>query len=211
MESNTRSAIIGKFSTVLYTTAQALGIFGVILITQATSCVISSTPAFAEDAADNSIRMLHSSPDIRNVPIPASMMSLEVRVSNTKATDLKIRLVASRDGKLLDIALPSAVLDASDVPVYKAEIPAPLAYLSYQFVIQRPDGTFDTTKRFVLKRPCIQNFTVAKATQGADADFKNAVNQLVSQAKSYERDTSNYETSLKLLDKLCALLGDCDK
>jgi len=158
--------------------------------------------------SSNSIELYHRVPDIKNLPAPATMMPIAVEVRNTKKTDLKIRLVASRDGKMIDLAMPQGVLNVQDVPVYQVELPAPLAYMTYQFVAQTEDGTLVTTRRFILRRNCIQKFQVNVPDTVGDAEFRKNIADLVGKARSLERDTANYETALKLIDGLKVLTGE---
>lgn len=166
-------------------------------------------PAVSQAAEQISpIQIVHQQPDARTLPAPAFMIPLVVEIRNSRSTDLKIRLVASRDGKIMDVALPQGALNPSDNPVYQIQVPAPTHVFSYQFVIQDKDGSITSSKRFVVRRPCIQNYKVEVPRDAADAEFKQGVGELISKAKLLETTTTNYDTSLKLLEQLKTLVSE---
>jgi hypothetical protein len=144
----------------------------------------------------------HKVPSAKSLPSAAIMMPLVVELKGTKSIDQKIRLVGSRDGKLIDIVFPRGTLNVADVPTYKLDIPAPIAMLSYQFVIHQPDGTLTSTPQFTLKRSCIQTFKVDVADTQKDSSFKRDVATLVAKARTLEQETSNLDTALRLLDEI---------
>ena len=168
------------------------------------------TPASSQAAEPSpaTLQIMHQVPDIKSLPPLATMIPLTIEIKNSNDVNLKIRLVASRDGKLIDVAMPQGTLNANDVPVFQIEIPAPLAYMTYQFVARAPDDSLITTKRFIIRRPCIQRFRVNIPDEVGDGEFKKTMGELVAQAKHLERDTTNYETTLKLITELRELVDN---
>ncbi len=157
--------------------------------------------AAAEDGSPP-IQVVHRPPDLQNLPQVVPWLPVIVELRNTKDVALKIRLVGSRDGRLLDITLPRGNLNNQDYPEYRVEIPAPMAAMSYQFVLHQPDGTLATSQRFAIRRACVQNYRIEIPESGADVQFKRSVGELVSRAKSLERETIKLDASLKVLEEL---------
>jgi hypothetical protein len=77
-----------------------------------------------------------------------------------------------------------------------------MAAMSYQFVLHQPDGTLATSQRFAIRRACVQNYRIEIPESGADVQFKRSVGELVSRAKSLERETIKLDASLKVLEEL---------
>lgn len=162
----------------------------------------------SEAAETSAVQLVHQQPDSRSLPAPSFMIPLTLEVRNTRATDLRIRVVASRDGRIMDIGMPQGNLNQADNPVYQIEVAAPTYVLSYQFIIQDKAGNVTTSKRYVVRRPCIQNYKVDVPKDASDAEFKQNVGELISKAKILETTTANYETSLKLLEQLKTLVSE---
>jgi hypothetical protein len=153
-------------------------------------------------AQEKNIEVAHKPLSTKDLPSAAATMPIVIELRNTKATDRKIRLVGSRDGKLLDIVFPSGNLNMSDAATYKLDVPAPIALMSYQFVIHQPDGSLTTTGRYVVKRPCIQTFKVDPADNQKDGTFRREVGTLVSKSRTLEQETANLEIAQKLLEEI---------
>ena len=68
-------------------------------------------------------------------------MQLTVELVNSRDVEAKIRLVGSRDGRFMDIAFPLGALNKLDHAEFSVSIPAPLAAMTYQFVVHQPDGS----------------------------------------------------------------------
>jgi hypothetical protein len=159
----------------------------------------------AAAATQSEIEIHHKAPLGQELPAPAQMMTIGVELKNTKSTELKVRLIASRDGKLLDVAFPPGFLNEIDNPLYQLKIPAPSAFLSYQFVVHESDGSLSTSQRFVVQRACVPKLAVDVPSDIPDAVFRKEVSDLLVKAKQRERDTQNYDTALALLTDLKSL------
>jgi hypothetical protein len=173
------------------------------------STVLIGTPAqlVAQDAPRPAVEVLHTPPDLRALPQAVPMLPIVIQLNNTKSIDMKVRLVGARDGRLIDIMFPRGNLNQEDFPEYRVEIPAPTAALTYQFIVHQGDGSLSTSPRFAVQRPCVQNYRVAVPEDSADAAFKRQVGDLVSKAKSLERETAQLDASMKVIDELKTALG----
>jgi len=148
------------------------------------------------------IQIVHSAPDLRLVETRQAWLPISVELRNTTDVNLTIRLVGSRDGRLLDLAFPKGALNANDNPRYEVEIPMPSAGMSYQFIVHRPDNTLVTSERFTIQRPCIQNFRTTVPEGSPDLEFKQKVGSLVSEVRLLEREISQLDAAHKALDEL---------
>lgn len=173
------------------------------------STTLLCTPGqlIAQDAPKPVVEVLHTPPDLRALPQAIPMLPIVIQLNNTKSIDVKVRLVGARDGRLVDIMFPRGTLNQEDFPEYRVEIPAPTAALTYQFIVHQVDGSLSTSPRFAVQRPCVQNYRVAVPEDSADAAFKRQVGDLVSKAKSLERETAQLDASMKVIDELKAALG----
>jgi hypothetical protein len=165
-----------------------------------------TTIASAQEETPKKIEVLHKAPAATTLPAAASTMQLTIELRNTRSIDHKIRLVGARDGKLLDIVFPSGSLSAADVPTYQLGIPAPIAAMSYQFIVHQPDGTLTTTKQFNLQRSCIQNFKTETAETKDNPPSKRELAGLVARSRTLEQETTNLETAYKLIEEIKATL-----
>lgn len=148
------------------------------------------------------VTLLHQAPSANEIPPLGTLMRLQVELRNTVDIATKIRLVGSKDGRFIDIAFPKGALNPADHPTFIVEIPSPVAALTYQFVMHQPDGSITTSNRYVLKRKCIQNFTVNVPDSSPSAAYNREVATLVARSKELERDTASLEASLKLLEEM---------
>jgi len=148
------------------------------------------------------IEIAHQPTDAKALPAAATWMPISVELKHTRDIDLEVRLVGSRDGRFLDITMPRGSLNEADNAVYKVDVPAPIAAMSYQFVIRENSGGFTVSPRYVAQRACVQNFKVDVDGKSSDAAFRRHVSELVSKAKLLERSTANYEAALKIIEEL---------
>jgi hypothetical protein len=134
-------------------------------------------------------------------------MKVNVSLANTVDIETKIRVVGSKDGRFFDIAFPRGALDNSDNPVFSVEMPSPVAMMSYQFVIHQRDGSLTSSRRFLVKRRCLQTFAVNVPDDNRTTAFRREVASLIAQAHMLERDNKSLETSLKLLEEIKSSLS----
>ena len=127
-------------------------------------------------------------------------MPIRVRLSNSSDVATKIRLVGSRDGRFMDIAFPMGQFDESSQPVFTIDIPAPSVAMTYQFIVHQPNGDLTLSDKFLLKRSCVQK---AQEPQSEEPqEYRAQVVSLIGQARSLEKDNTNLEAAIKLLESL---------
>ncbi|MEY4667317.1 MAG: hypothetical protein RL518_16 [Pseudomonadota bacterium] len=170
----------------------ALGALSVFTTSNATFAQDSTVPALIQ----------HQPMETHQLPPAGTLIPVSLSLVNSSDVDIKIRLVGSRDGRFMDIAFPMGVLNASDRPTYTINIPAPVAAMSYQFVIHQKSGDLTLSDKFIVKRHCVQNFKVEVPENIPSAEYRKEIATLVAKARSLERDTRNLETAIKLLDTL---------
>jgi hypothetical protein len=174
--------------------------FYLLAICSSTLLPVTHTASAQDDKPP--VQVVHRPPDLKNLPAAAAWLPLVLELRNTKDVALKIRLVGSRDGRFVDITLPKGTLNTQDHPEYRLELPAPLAAMSYQFVVHQADGALITSQRFAIRRACVQNYRIEVAEGGGDVEFKKTVGELISKAKSLERETLQLDASVKVLEEL---------
>ena len=157
--------------------------------------------------APSKMQVGHRQPETAKIPLPGSPMTLTVELVNSRDVEAKIRLVGSRDGRFMDIAFPLGALNKLDHAEFAVSVPAPLAAMTYQFVVHQPDGSLSTSARYLIKRPCIQNFRVEVSEDDPNARIKHQLGTLMAKSKSLERDTQNLEAALKALKDITASLN----
>jgi len=134
-------------------------------------------------------------------------MQVRVETLNTVDITTKIRLVGAKDGRFIDIAFPRGKLNNADHPTYTVDVPAPIAAMTYQFVLHQPDGSITTSEKFIVKRPCIPHFKIAEPDNTSTAAYNKEIATLVARSKELELETSSLEASLKLAEEMRAALS----
>lgn len=148
------------------------------------------------------IEVTHTPLASSEIPPVGSLMKVRLSLLNTLDIETKIRLVGSKDGRFIDIAFPTGALNDADQPTFVAEIPSPVAAFTYQFIVHQKDGSLTSSSKFVMRRTCIQNFSVNAPETGSTAQFRRQIASLIAQANSLERDNKSLEASLKLLEEM---------
>jgi hypothetical protein len=162
----------------------------------------STIPFVSAEDASPSVILQHKPTETHQLPQAGTLMPLSVSIMNSSDVDVKIRLVGSRDGRFMDIAFPMGVLNETDRPTYTINIPAPVAAMTYQFVVHQKSGDLTLTDKYLIKRNCVQNFKVEVPETIPSAEYRKEIATLVAKARSLERDTRNLDTAIKLLDAL---------
>jgi hypothetical protein len=178
----------------------ALGIFPI----EPTSAQPDNDPA---SAVAQSVQVLHNPLRTDEIPPVGSLMKVNVSLANTIDIETKIRVVGTKDGRFFDIAFPRGALNNSDKPSFSIEMPSPVAVMSYQFVVHQQDGSLTSSRKFMIKRPCLQTFGVNVTDDKRTTAFRREVASLVAQAHMLERDNKSLETSLKLLEDIKSSLS----
>lgn len=164
---------------------------------------LTSTIALVSaDDTTTAVILQHKPTETHQLPPAGTLMPLVVSITNSSDVDVKIRLVGSRDGRFMDIAFPMGMLNETDRPTYTINIPAPVAAMTYQFVVHQKSGDLTLTDKYLIKRNCVQNFKVEVPDTIPSAEYRKEAATLVAKARTLERDTRNLETAIKLLDAL---------
>ncbi len=184
-------------------TLLALAIVSAVLPYHVATAEPQATPA----ESPSTLQVGHRQPETAKIPPPGSPMTLTVELVNSRDVEAKIRLVGSRDGRFMDIAFPLGALNKLDHAEFSLNVPAPLAAMTYQFIVHQPDGSLTTSARYLIKRPCIQNFRVEVSQDDPNARIKHELGTLIAKSKTLERDTQNLEGALKALKDIKASLN----
>jgi hypothetical protein len=177
------------------------GSMRLVALTLAVLLGISTEPTRAQEVG-SAVKIVHSPPDLRIVETRQAWLPISLELRNTKSINTTIRLVGSRDGRLIDLSFPKGTLNANDNPEYKVEIPTPTSGMSYQFVIHQPDASLITSERFSIQRPCIQSFRVSVPENSPDFEFKQKVGDLVSRVRTLEREIAQLDGAYRSLEEL---------
>jgi hypothetical protein len=184
-------------------TARKRGIIDLHLKTLAVSLVVLMVIPFAQAQEQQAaIQLRHQPTETHKIPSAGMMMPIAVQLENSSDVDIQIRLVGSRDGRFMDIAFPMGVLNTSDKPTYTIQIPAPAKAMTYQFIVHQKGGDLTLTDKFIVKRNCVQTFSVDVPEGTPSSEFRKEIAGLVAKARELERDTQNLETAIKLIDNL---------
>lgn len=173
------------------------------------SVVLAGTSqAQQSDDSSEKITVFHRPIPSQSIPQVGTPMSIQIELRNTYDISTKVRLVGAKDGRFIDIAFARGALNQSDHPTFSIEIPSPIASMSYQFVVHQRDGSLSSSKKFVIKRDCIQNFKVTVPENAPNSEFRMEISSLIAQAKILERDTISLESSLRLLEDIKSSLSN---
>jgi hypothetical protein len=150
----------------------------------------------------SSISIEHQPPRAEQLPFPGQPVVLDVAIRGTRAFTDPLRVLATIDGKLIDMRAEKSTLTEYDVPVYQVTLHAPVAALSYQFLLYRKDGTFISSDRFEVQRACLPSLAVSTSDTTPPGTGAEKVSALEVEAKRLERDGQGYRRTLKLLQQL---------
>jgi len=169
--------------------------------------LLSPSASLAQESGDGrKIVLSHRAPLPSTIPPVGSLMQIRVETLDTVDITTKIRLVGAKDGRFIDIAFPRGKLNSSDHPTYTVDVPAPIAAMTYQFVLHQPDGSISTSEKFIVKRPCIPHFKIPEPSETSTAAYNKEIATLVARAKELELETASLENSLKLVEDMRAAL-----
>ena len=136
------------------------------------------------------------------LPMPGTPFIIKAVLSNTKDTERRMRAFIVRDGRVSDVAPLKAYLDENDQPTYEIQMHAPLAELSYQLVLYNPDGSFSVSRRISVRRPCVPYIDLSKIKLEPKSQGEARLETLIKLSRGLEREVSNYDVALKILEDL---------
>jgi hypothetical protein len=175
------------------------------IVTASLGVAQSTETALSEVA--RAIEVIHTPAGSPDIPPVGSLMKINLSLTNTIDIETKIRLVGTKDGRFIDIAFPRGALDRSDRPSFSVEIPSPVAMMSYQFVVHQKDGSLTSSRKFTIRRRCLQTFSVNIQDDKRTTAFRQEVASLIAQSHMLERDNKSLETSLKVLEEIKSSLS----
>lgn len=167
-------------------------LFGPVLLVCPTAVfadvVIQHTPALPKD-----------------LPAPGGTVSISVSLAGTKDLNQPLKAYIVRDGQVTELVDREATFDQNDQPSYQFSFTAPLAELTYQFVLFQKGGTPKASDRFSIRRPCLPAVSVMeidpKASEGA------RLQGLAISSDQLLKYLANQDEALRLLDELKGLLS----
>ena len=139
---------------------------------------------------------------LQDLPAPGMPFVVKVKLSNTRETERRLRAFVVRDGRITDVPPLKSYLDEYDMPTYEIQLHAPFAELSYQFVLYNPDGTFTSTPRFSVRRPCIPFVDPNTIKLESKNQGEARLESLVRLARSLESEVASYDVANKLVEEL---------
>ncbi|MBN8548591.1 MAG: hypothetical protein J0M12_04670 [Deltaproteobacteria bacterium] len=139
---------------------------------------------------------------LQNIPMPGTPFVIKARLSNTKDTERRMRAFVVRDGRVSDVAPLKAYLDENDQPTYEIQMHSPLAELSYQLILYNPDGSFSSSPRVSLRRPCVPYIDLSKVKLEPKSQGEARLETLIKLSRGLEREVAGYDASLKILEDL---------
>lgn len=145
--------------------------------------------------------LVHTAPKSSELPFPGKPLTLSVRIENSRSFDLRIRLLAVRDGVLQDIPVGNPSYDKSEKIVYSASLPSPLESISYQFMLYGEGQKVNVTSRYSITRSCVPDVSLT-SLEAEPAENSNPIEESVNRAEGLKRDIQEYEEAVALLDSL---------
>lgn len=170
------------------------------------SCVESSVAQSTLDASGRArVDLIHDPLLATELPAPGAPFQLKVKLTNTRDTDRTLIARISLDGRLHEVTPTKVFLDEYDQPTYEIDLFAPLADISYQFLLHNPDKSTVLSDRYHMRRSCIPRVD----TSGLDIEKARGEEKLATLIKTAEglaREIASHETAQKLLDELIVTL-----
>lgn len=140
-----------------------------------------------------------------DLPFPGHPLKLSVRVLGTKNPQYTMRLLIVRDGRLIEQILDNVIVDDAGHLVYSAETNAPLAEITYQFILSGAPAVLAASPRVALRRPCIPDIRPIDTDLDPNLDLGAKLKALLQQSRALEAEVKNYEVAAKLIEELKAL------
>ena len=172
----------------------------------AQSAEAPSTPAppvAAPPVARPTVKLVHTALRAEQLPFPGEKIPLKVIMQGSRDYEFRLRTFAVIDGVLSDIAPTKAYLNEQDLATYEVELFAPVAELSYQFVLYGRDGaTVATSPRYLARRPCVPEVKAVSNQRSDDKPLPERLSELEQDANSLSSELGSYETALRVVQEL---------
>lgn len=163
----------------------------------ALALLVRHDPAYA-----GGVSLVHRPPQGEEMAAPGVPMTLNVQLDGSRNSQLKMRLVLVRDGRLMDVMVNDLAFDEDDHLVYSTQINAPLVEMSYQFILFGKNEVVAVSPHYTVSRGCMPDISNIDTKLSPDLDLNQQLQTMVKQAAGLEAEVQNYESVLKLLDEL---------
>lgn len=144
------------------------------------------------------LQLIHKPLTDKMLPAPGQPLTLALELVGTREISLPVRLVAVRDGRLLPVPLLNSYRNNADHPVYEFELAAPLAELSYQFVLPSSATSVISTNRVQVRRPCVPAIDSSTAGNANQSELE----KLATEARVLEQEIDAYTSALAAAEVL---------
>jgi len=158
------------------------------------------TPVWAENPLAKQIQ--HTPIKSSQLPPPGTAMTITIDLSQFRGVIARERLLVIRDGKLLDVPLLEGVAEGHDSLTHNGTIQAPLVEVKYQALITLADGSTISSPSYTLRRACVPNIALASIEDPSDSSISDRLKRYVQQSRDLERDLTQYENAIALLESL---------
>ncbi|RMD86603.1 MAG: hypothetical protein D6808_02955 [Candidatus Dadabacteria bacterium] len=165
------------------------------------AAIISVLVAFSSTGFCSNLVMKHRPIKGYQMPSPGTKMKLKVLFPKIRRIDLPVKALIVMDGKALFLPL-SGTLDERDRSVYWVEIRAPLADLSYRFVVYPDDGEPVYSKKYVVRRPCLPDTRLASTEISEDANVVERSEELTRVTQRLRADIEIYSNVIDQLKEI---------
>ena len=170
-----------------------------LLITFVFALALSFNPL--AQAQDQKLSLVHRPPESATLPLPGHPFDLRVILQGQRRTDLPVHAVLNIDGRLLDVTVKSQ-LDEYDRPVYTLRTRAPVAELSYTFLLYTEDGSVIGTPQYKIRRSCVPSTEPISTAIDAALSREDRAKQMVKVTRGLESDISIYTQAIEEMEKL---------
>ncbi len=156
-------------------------------------------------AAEGPISFAHQPPTLAELPPPGRSLTLFAYLKNSADASLPVRAIIVKDGRMMMIDPTKVYRNEYDQATFEFKIYAPVAEISYQFVLSNKGGQLITSTNFKLRRTCLPEVSVKVEKPPGPAGVQ--INAMLEQAKGLEIELKTWEHAAKALDELKAALA----
>ena len=176
--------------------------FKTVFISLITLSLVLTTGVFA---ADGSISFTHQPPTLAELPPPGRALTLFAYLKNSADASVPVQAIMVKDGRMMMINPTKAYRNEYDQATFEFRIYAPVAELSYQFVLSNKDGKLLTSNNYKIRRTCLPEVSVK--VEEPDGSARVQIKAMLEQAKGLEVELKTWEHAAKALAELKAALA----
>ena len=164
--------------------------------------VLNAEPKNTAKATRHAVGLLHTPPKAEVLPYPGQNQTLTLRLTNTRETERKLIVALIKDGRFMQVDAKNAYLNEVDLPTYDVVVPAPIAEMSYQFLLFAPDGSVQSSPRYYLRRSCVPEIDTADTKIGPEIQGYQRLEKQVHTAEHLKNDVAGYEKVMGVVEEL---------